>query len=140
MMHDRYYRASIAMQNNHYNQPANVSYYLGAETTEIPVPEMYTIHNGQKIENTDTVKTYSVIPQDDITANKTGDGKIEFKVNIDAEDKTLILARYRDGKLEKAYVNVTSGNFTDAGGEYILKAFVWDGMTPFRPAVTVKVE
>ena len=53
MMHDPYYRSMIAMQNNHYNQPPNVSYYLGAETTEIPVPEIYVMKNGEKLTNPD---------------------------------------------------------------------------------------
>lgn len=60
LMHDYYYRASIAMQNNHYNQPANVSYYLGAETTEVPVPAIYTVKDGTEIRNPDTVKTYKI--------------------------------------------------------------------------------
>ncbi|MCH5213337.1 MAG: hypothetical protein J1G06_10005 [Oscillospiraceae bacterium] len=53
LMHDSLYRASIAMQNNHYNQPANVSYYLGAETKEIPIFEGYTVVDGQKVTNPD---------------------------------------------------------------------------------------
>lgn len=53
LMHDSYYRASIAMQNNHYNQPANVSYYLGAETTQVPVFEGYVIKDGEKLTNPD---------------------------------------------------------------------------------------
>ncbi len=53
LMHDSYYRASIAMQNNHYNQPANVSYYLGAETTEVPVFEGYVMKDGKKLTNPD---------------------------------------------------------------------------------------
>ncbi len=140
MMHDWYYRASIAMQNNHYNQPANVSYYLGAETKEVPVPEMYTIYNGQKTENPDTVEAYRIIPQEEVSASKTGDGKIEFKVNLDIKDKIVILACYQNGKLEKAYINAVSGSFTDKGGDYLLKAFVWDGMTPFQPAIEVNVD
>lgn len=43
LMHDVTYREAIAWQNNHYNQPANTSFYLGAETTQVPVPEIYTI-------------------------------------------------------------------------------------------------
>lgn len=43
LMHDVTYREAIAWQNNHYNQPANTSFYLGAETTRVPVPEIYTI-------------------------------------------------------------------------------------------------
>ena len=51
LMHDVTYREAIAWQNNHYNQPANVSFYLGAETTEVPVPEIYTLKDGEKIIN-----------------------------------------------------------------------------------------
>lgn len=43
LMHDATYREAVAWQNNHYNQPANTSFYLGAETTHVPVPEIYTI-------------------------------------------------------------------------------------------------
>lgn len=50
-MHDPQYRESVAWQNNHYNQPANTSYYMGAETAEVPVPEIYTIKSGEKIVN-----------------------------------------------------------------------------------------
>lgn len=48
LMHDATYRESVAWQNNHYNQPTNVSYYMGAEMTEVPVPEIYTIDSGTK--------------------------------------------------------------------------------------------
>lgn len=53
LMHDPYYRASVAIQNNHYNQPPNVSYYLGAETTEVPIFEGYVMRDGQKVTNPD---------------------------------------------------------------------------------------
>ncbi len=43
LMHDVTYREAVAWQNNHYNQPANTSFYLGAETEQVPVPEIYTI-------------------------------------------------------------------------------------------------
>lgn len=46
LMHDATYREAVAWQNNHYNQPANTSFYLGAETTQVPVPEIYTIDAG----------------------------------------------------------------------------------------------
>ena len=44
LMHDVTYREAIAWQNNHYNQPANTSFYFGAETKEVPVPEIYTVN------------------------------------------------------------------------------------------------
>lgn len=53
LMHDSYYRSSVALQNNHYNQPPNVSYYLGAETTEVPVPEIYTVKDGKELKSPD---------------------------------------------------------------------------------------
>lgn len=59
-MHDYFYRASIAMQNNHYNQPANYSYYFGAETVTVPKPGIYTLHNGETIANPDTAEEYTI--------------------------------------------------------------------------------
>ncbi|MCD8391294.1 MAG: hypothetical protein LUD03_05600 [Firmicutes bacterium] len=54
LMHDSYYRACVATQSNHYNQPSNLSYYLGAETTKIPVFEGYVIDpDGNKLTNPD---------------------------------------------------------------------------------------
>lgn len=55
LMHDVTYREAVAWQNNHYNQPANTSFYLGAETTQVPVPEIYTIDAGG---NKKTAKVY----------------------------------------------------------------------------------
>ncbi|MGN0107893.1 MAG: stalk domain-containing protein [Hominilimicola sp.] len=43
LMHDITYREAIAWQNNHYNQPANTSFYMGAETTSVPAPEIKTV-------------------------------------------------------------------------------------------------
>ncbi len=42
LMHDITYREAIAWQNNHYNQPANTSFYMGAKTTTVPAPEIKT--------------------------------------------------------------------------------------------------
>ena len=50
LMHDVTYREAIVWQNNHYNQPANTSFYFGAETTKVPVPEIYTVNTeGEKV-------------------------------------------------------------------------------------------
>lgn len=71
LMHDSTYRASIAMQNNHYNQPPNVSYYLGAETTEVPIPEIFVEYNGEKLTNPDlnnTHASYPVLPKESESA------------------------------------------------------------------------
>ncbi len=53
LMQDYYYRSCVAVQNNHYNQPPNVGYYLGAETTDIPMFEGYVVKDGQKATNPD---------------------------------------------------------------------------------------
>lgn len=42
-MHDITYREAVAWQNNHYNQPTNTSFYMGAETTSVPAPEIKTV-------------------------------------------------------------------------------------------------
>lgn len=54
LMHDVTYREAVAWQNNHYNQPANTSFYFGAETVTVPIPEIYTI-------NTDGEKTIASV-------------------------------------------------------------------------------
>ncbi len=46
LMHDPTYREAVCWQNNHYNQPANTGFYLGAETEEVPIPEIYTLDSG----------------------------------------------------------------------------------------------
>lgn len=43
LMHDITYREAVAWQNNHYNQPTNVSFYMGAETETVPAPEIKTV-------------------------------------------------------------------------------------------------
>lgn len=43
LMHDITYREAVAWQNNHYNQPTNTSFYMGAETTAVPAPEIKTV-------------------------------------------------------------------------------------------------
>ncbi len=43
LMHDITYREAVAWQNNHYNQPTNTSFYMGAETTTVPAPEIKTV-------------------------------------------------------------------------------------------------
>lgn len=94
-MHDPYYRASIAMQNNHYNQPVNVSYYLGAETTSVPIPQIYTEKYGVRKESPDVgsldIKVGKESSVSDIKmligcGNAYADGRI---VKIDEEDSSV---------------------------------------------------
>lgn len=51
LVHDITYREAVAWQNNHYNQPANTSFYFGAETTKVPVPAIYTMNGSEKVIN-----------------------------------------------------------------------------------------
>lgn len=49
LMHDITYREAVAWQNNHYNQPPNTSFYLGAETRRVPLPEVYVLQEGERV-------------------------------------------------------------------------------------------
>ncbi len=40
LMHDIQYRMHVAYQNDCYNQPAHLSYYLGYDTETVPVPQI----------------------------------------------------------------------------------------------------
>ena len=53
LMHDSQYRTYIATQNTGYNQPPHASFYLGYDTTEIPVPEIVVMNNGKEEKNPD---------------------------------------------------------------------------------------
>lgn len=46
LMHDPIYRAAAAWQNNAYNQPPHLGFAWGYETEQIPVPQIYTEHDG----------------------------------------------------------------------------------------------
>ena len=46
LMHDIQYRMHVAYQNDCYNQPPHVSYYLGYDTELVPVPQITV--NGEK--------------------------------------------------------------------------------------------
>ncbi len=65
LMQDITYREAICWQNNHYNQPANTSFYLGAETTTVPVYEIYTIDTEG---NRKTAKVYEGEPAEHVFA------------------------------------------------------------------------
>lgn len=83
-MHDFTYRQSIAWQNNHYNQPANVSYYMGAEMTEVPVPEIYTVKGGQKAENpvmkSDAHTMMSITPKTNMQSVSSASAAVILKI------------------------------------------------------------
>lgn len=48
LMHDIQYRMHVAYQNDCYNQPTHVSYYLGYDTETVPVPQIYTVGDNAK--------------------------------------------------------------------------------------------
>jgi len=59
---DSEYYNAVIWQNDAYNQPPHLSYYLGYETKSIPVPRVYSMgKNGERITNPDlkTKKTYN---------------------------------------------------------------------------------
>lgn len=61
LMHDPQYRNHVALQNTCYNQPTHLSYYLGYDTKTVPVPQMYTVENGNEVKNTDLAqKSYKI--------------------------------------------------------------------------------
>ncbi|MCX7715624.1 MAG: stalk domain-containing protein [Clostridia bacterium] len=56
LMHDIQYRLHVALQNVAYNQPTHTSYYLGFDTTSIPVPQIFVKQNGTEVKNPDLSK------------------------------------------------------------------------------------
>ncbi len=63
LMHDLQYRTYVTTQNVAYNQPAHTGYYLGFDTTEIPVPRVSWTADGQTVVNPDLangVKFYDI--------------------------------------------------------------------------------
>jgi rhamnogalacturonan endolyase len=78
LMQDSDYRSAVATQNNHYNQPPNVSYYLGAETTEVPIFEGYVIKDGQKVTNPDLTGNHGTYK---IGSGKTAASSVELLIN-----------------------------------------------------------
>jgi hypothetical protein len=58
-MHDIQYRMHVAYQNDCYNQPTHLSYYLGFDTESIPVPQIYTVGDNAKNPDLDK-KSWSI--------------------------------------------------------------------------------
>lgn len=56
LMSDPQYRNHVALQNTCYNQPTHLSYYLGYDTTTVPVPQMYVVKDGKEVRNPDLAK------------------------------------------------------------------------------------
>ncbi len=62
LMHDPIYRAAVAWQNNAYNQPPHLGFYWGYDVESIPIPQIYTEHNGitQRSPYSENSRTYRV--------------------------------------------------------------------------------
>lgn len=56
LMSDSTYRNSVGWQNNCYNQTTHLGYYLGYDTSTVPVPRIYIERDGEKITNPDIAK------------------------------------------------------------------------------------
>lgn len=57
LMHDIQYRLHVAEQNVCYNQPTHTSYYLGYDTENVPVPQIFVKDaDGKEIRNPDLAK------------------------------------------------------------------------------------
>lgn len=122
LMHDYYYRSCIAVQNNHYNQPPNVSYYLGAETTDVPVFEGYVIKDGQKVTNPDLTGTHGAYK---ISNGKTAASKLELVIdcpNAIVDGKMVKV----DGNDDKVVPFIAEGDRTLVPVRFISESFGMD--------------
>ena len=53
LMHDPVYRLSTMWQNNQYAQPPRQGFYLGRHATEVPIPEIFVMRDGERVINPD---------------------------------------------------------------------------------------
>lgn len=79
-------------------------------------------------------------PEDKIISVNASDdnGSIRYTVNYTTgnEDAKLFVALYSDGALKECSINKKDGQFTKPSSDYIVKAFLWDGVTPLCEAVS----
>ena len=71
LMHDLQYRTYIATQNVAYNQPAHTGFYLGFDTTEIPVPRVSWTVDGKTVTNPDLANGMKYYSIDSLKADET---------------------------------------------------------------------
>jgi rhamnogalacturonan endolyase len=109
LMHDIQYRMHVAYQNDCYNQPTHLSYYLGFDTENIPVPQIYTVgdnaknpdlskkswsvsdlYSGEKIELVINCPTAVV----DGAPIRIDNDNLEVVPYISSEDRTLVPIRF----------------------------------------------
>ncbi len=107
LMHDTLYRNQVATQQVCYNQPTHVGFALGYDTTQIPVPQIYTVENGTEVRNPDlaqkawtidTLKTQQVVELVIGSENARVNGKttkIPYVVPyINENDRTMVPLRF----------------------------------------------
>ncbi|MBQ7574579.1 MAG: hypothetical protein IJT23_09995 [Clostridia bacterium] len=117
LMYDRYYRSCIATQNNHYNQPANVSYYLGAETTEIPgFGEVKNNGVGALSVKLQVNNPYGYTGNDKTAIDNTNNAVVPYIEN----DRTLVPVRFISESLGLD-VGFDNGVVTLTGNGYTVK-------------------
>ena len=141
LMHDMRYRLQVAEQNDCYNQPTHVSYYLGYDTETIPVPQIYTIDaDGNKVTNPDLDKRSWNI--DELS---TGD-EIDMAVSV---NKALVNGKpvYIDSANPDVAAYVDTNDRTMVPVRFISEAFganvEWDGnarvVTVNQPGTEIKL-
>ncbi|MCI5604217.1 MAG: stalk domain-containing protein [Clostridia bacterium] len=111
LMHDIQYRLHVAAQNTCYNQPTHTSYYLGYDTKNVPVPQIYVTDNNDEVRNPDlSKKTWDIkdlysgekvelvigCPTALINgaAKRIDNDNTEVVPYISAEDRTLVPLRF----------------------------------------------
>lgn len=135
LMHDITYREAVAWQNNHYNQPANTSFYMGAETTTVPAPEIKTVSGKVNPELAESGSAHLELPILTKTAPTEANIKVENgKITVTGapQGSTLITAFYNNGILVGTSVKKGSGTIEDdidVNGATELKSFLWDMKT-----------
>ncbi len=71
LMHDLQYRTYITTQNVAYNQPPHTGYYLGFDTTEIPVPRVKITHDDEVQVNPDLEAGIKYYPIESLMREKS---------------------------------------------------------------------
>ena len=106
LMHDITYRECVAWQNNHYNQPTNTSFYMGAETTTVPAPEIKTTSGktspdaGKNLAVKKTAEKYITVYYEDGKVSAIDNSNFMPDINtINAYGAKLYV--YKDGGLTK---------------------------------------
>lgn len=140
LMHDSHYRNQVATQQTCYNQPTHTGYYLGYDTKEIPVPQIYTVENGVEVRNSDLEKVrWSIDELSTQTKQELVIGSSNARVNgkivkiadvvpyINAEERTMVPLRFIAEAFGcKVEYDEASRAIEIAGGDMVIKMTVDD--------------